>query len=639
MFAEDVVQVLDARTGTPRFATRYTAGALSGRVVFSPNGALVAASGAHSLLVLDAVTGAVKWSREFEMFVVPPSFSSDGILLLAGFTRAASMFLAETGGQLWERPVDELKVLAFHPGGRIFAEACLDASGRGNVSFADASIGRPELSRPVPERLRALAYNGDGGMIAFGGFSGLAGLLDSRTGEMRGLFAHAAGAPDVFQLACSPDSKLVATRDTNSVTRVYDAGTFALLRTIANIGDLTTPDVLEFSPDSKSLLVNKGRHRVRAIDIATGAELYVLEHNNPDPMGPFMDSAAFSRDGKRVATTGGDKVVKVFDPFGTDVVELAHDGAVRTLAFAPDAHAVSTGSADSSARVFAATGEERARLNHGGPVCSVAWIPTGSLVVSGSADRMVRVFDSTDATERFRLAHQGTVVAVAASVDGRKVASGSEDGRARLIDLEVGTQQSSVSHDGPVVAVVFSGDKKWLGTASLDGTARLINATSGTEHLRLNLDGPVRAVAFSADGRWFAAGGDDRTARLFEIENGGERCKVVHGGAVLSLAFHPNSAVVAAGCADGMARTFAAPGGQPLATLSHAGAVRMVAFSASGLVATAGDDRTARVFVADSGAEQVRHEHPGLVAAVAFSPDGGRLATACADGVARIFEV
>jgi WD40 repeat protein len=639
--SEAVVQVSDARTGAVRFQTRFAGLGLSDRVVFSPDGRLVAASGAHSLVVLDAVTGAVKWNREFDLFVLEPSFSPDGTLLLSGFSAAVSLFRAETGVLLSEFAQVELREVAFHPDGNTFAKACQDEAGAGLVIVADTANGLTRFSRTLQERLRTIAYSGDGATIAFGGFSGLAGLIDSGTGVVRGLFAHTPGAPDVFHIECSPDSRLVATLDTNFTTRVYDANTFALRHTIDNVGELTTAHTLQFSPDSKSLLLAKGRHHVRAIDMTTGAELYAVQHNTPDPMGPTIQAAALSRDGKRlVIASGGDGVVKVFDPFTADTVELTHDGPVRALAFAPDGLAVATGAADSTARVFvAATGDERARLNHDGPVRSVAWVPTGSLVVTGSEDGSVRVFDSAKATERFRLTHRGPVLAVAARADGRKVVSGGEDGRARLIDVEAAAQQVGFSHDGPVVAVAFSGDRKLLGTASADGTARLFNSDTGGEQLRLSFDGPVRALAFSPDGQLFAAGADDRTARVFSIESGAELCRVAHGGAVLSLAFHPNSAVVVTGSADGVARTFAVPSGQPMATRSHAGPVRMVAFSVSGLAATAGDDKTARVFVADSGVEKVRHDHPKPVVAVAFSPDGRRLVTACEDGTARIFEI
>jgi WD40 repeat protein len=76
-----------------------------------------------------------------------------------------------------------------------------------------------------------------------------------------------------------------------------------------------------------------------------------------------------------------------------------------------------------------------------------------------------------------------------------------------------------------------------------------------------------------------------------------------------------------------------------LARLDHDNAVAAVAFSPDGTrVATASADGSARVFEAATGAELARLDHGNAVTAVAFSPDGTRVATASDDRSARVFE-
>jgi WD40 repeat protein len=72
----------------------------------------------------------------------------------------------------------------------------------------------------------------------------------------------------------------------------------------------------------------------------------------------------------------------------------------------------------------------------------------------------------------------------------------------------------------------------------------------------------------------------------------------------------------------------------------HGGAVNRVAYSPDGrLLATAGADGTARVWEASTGtALAVLHGHTGTVWIAAFSPDGRLLVTAGADGIARVWE-
>jgi WD40 repeat protein len=75
-----------------------------------------------------------------------------------------------------------------------------------------------------------------------------------------------------------------------------------------------------------------------------------------------------------------------------------------------------------------------------------------------------------------------------------------------------------------------------------------------------------------------------------------------------------------------------------LVRLGHDGPVTAVAFSPDGtLLATASADGSARLFDPATGAELARLGHDGPVTAVAFSPDGTLLATASADGAARLF--
>ncbi|HEY3692850.1 MAG TPA: CU044_2847 family protein [Pseudonocardiaceae bacterium] len=74
------------------------------------------------------------------------------------------------------------------------------------------------------------------------------------------------------------------------------------------------------------------------------------------------------------------------------------------------------------------------------------------------------------------------------------------------------------------------------------------------------------------------------------------------------------------------------------ACLDHDGPVWAVAFAPEGLrVATASADGSARIFDT-TGTELVRLDHDGPVQAVAFAPDGTRVATASADGSVRIFD-
>jgi len=80
--------------------------------------------------------------------------------------------------------------------------------------------------------------------------------------------------------------------------------------------------------------------------------------------------------------------------------------------------------------------------------------------------------------------------------------------------------------------------------------------------------------------------------------------------------------------------------GAELQRLVHDGDVKSVSFSPDGSkVATACSDRTARIWDVASGAELQRLVHGEFVDSVSFNPDGSKVATASDDDTARIWDV
>ena len=135
-----------------------------------------------------------------------------------------------------------------------------------------------------------------------------------------------------------------------------------------------------------------GTRRLRLWDADTGTEKLALKGHTG-----LVNSVAFSPDGKRIVTGGGNPFnpfkpgeVKVWDAeTGTEKLALkGHTDSVTSVAFSPDGKRIVSGSGDGTARVWGAdTGTEKLALKgHTLPVTSVAFSPDGKRIVSGSGD-------------------------------------------------------------------------------------------------------------------------------------------------------------------------------------------------------------------------------------------------------------
>ncbi|MGH3901605.1 MAG: helix-turn-helix domain-containing protein [Pseudonocardiaceae bacterium] len=166
-----------------------------------------------------------------------------------------------------------------------------------------------------------------------------------------------------------------------------------------------------------------------------------------------------------------------------------------------------------------------------------------------------------------------------------------------------------VGHEGILYTAIFSHDDRILATASTDGTARLWDVASHrlittlTGHL-----GPVNDAAFSHDDRILATAGADGTIRLWDVAS---------HQPVGMLAGDPGTAFSAA-------------------TFSHDG--RILATTEKG------DDKGGTARLWDMTTEPRRqiatlNGHTDRIFSAEFSPDDRILATASADGTARLWNV
>jgi WD40 repeat protein/transcriptional regulator with XRE-family HTH domain len=406
--------------------------------------------------------------------------------------------------------------------------------------------------------------------------------------------------------------------------------------------------------------------------------------------GGFVNSVAFSGNGRTLASGSSDGTVRLWDiadparahPLGGPLtggprgVAAGAAGGVTPVALSPDGHMLASGDNDTVELWAVADPAHPSPLGQlppsdNGGTDSVAFSPDGHVLAVGSLAvspglpyaSEIQLWDIADPTRPNLLgelhigaAGTGTSVnSVAFTRDGHTLASGDSDGTVRLWNIADPAHPRlrgpiPASGTASVQSVAFSPDGRALASGSLDGTVRLWDLRDAAHPKPLSpirTGGAVDSVAFSPDGHVLASGSLDGTIKLWNVTDPAQPSPLGQPlaggtGAVYSVAFSPDGRTLASGNSDGIIRLWNIP---QTVLASGTGAVGSVAFSPDGhTLASASTDGTIRLWdVADPA-----HPQPlGLpltsstaaVDSVAFSPDGHTLASGSLDDAVRLWDV
>ncbi|HEV3116442.1 MAG TPA: protein kinase [Gemmataceae bacterium] len=279
---------------------------------------------------------------------------------------------------------------------------------------------------------------------------------------------------------------------------------------------------LAFSPDGRRLVTAGGDHshpgQLQIWDVAGGKPLVTLRES------PGMRTSAYSPDGQMLATGHWDGEIKLRDPLtGAERATLTgHAIGVNGLAFSADGTQLASAGLDRTVRLWdvKTLQERQVLLGHQGMVFSVGFFRHGGAIVSGGDDATARIWDLNTGKERLILkGHETAIEAVALSREDRLVVTGSQDGTIRFWDAATGTQKAVARQPaGAVLALALSSSGELLASAASDGAVHLWDTASQKLLKSVKLHRAIaRAVAFSPDGKLLASGGEDKKAQLWDV--------------------------------------------------------------------------------------------------------------------------
>ena len=201
----------------------------------------------------------------------------------------------------------------------------------------------------------------------------------------------------VTAVAFDPAGQELATSGYHEVL-IWSVTDGRLLRRIGNLPERIYD--LAFHPSAPLLAIAAGTPgrlgETLIVDPTSGSLVRVLS-----TMSDVAYGVAFNTDGSRLAASGADRSVRVFDTASGQQSLLIEDHAdwVHDVAWSPDGSKLVTASRDKTSKIFDATsGEPQVTYSgHGQSVFTAAFSADGTQALSGGADNLVRVWKPDDA--------------------------------------------------------------------------------------------------------------------------------------------------------------------------------------------------------------------------------------------------
>lgn len=288
-----------------------------------------------------------------------------------------------------------------------------------------------------------------------------------------------ASKPQIFDLAYSPDGKLMAFAGFKEV-RLMDPATRQLTAELT--GNADTVRAVAFSRDGSLLAAAGGlparSGEVKIWDVAARKLVSTIQGHSD-----CIYAIAFSPDGKSLATAGYDKLIKLWDIASAKEIRTFKDhiDAIYALTFTPDGRRLISGAADRTIKIWNVESGERLYTlsDPQDGINTIALDPTGKLLAAGGLDKSIRIWELGDKSGKLLhtlIAHEDAILRLAWSRDGKRLISSSADRTVKVFNADDLTELKAYPESDWVYGLQWSPDNTTFAIGRFDGTWETVRA-------------------------------------------------------------------------------------------------------------------------------------------------------------------
>ena len=302
-------------------------------------------------------------------------------------------------------------------------------------ALAAARKAVTDAERPISQ----VALSADGRTVATSGKDGVVRMWNAETGKAGEDLGPLDAAPEAL-LAAGAD-RLLAVVGTRA--RLYGrAVPWTLERTIGD-GGVGSPILdrvlaLSYSPDGRMLVSAGGiparTGEIKIWDPASGALLRELKDAHSDT----VFAIAFTRDGRRLASGGADKLIKVWDPSTGAFIRLfeGHTQHVLGLAWKWSGRLLFSVGADKVAKIWDLVSGEQLKTIEGfrKEATGISWLPATNEILLSSGDGQLCTHKEDGNRTRSYQFGKSYIEGSSATPDGRLIVAGGSDSVLRVFE-------------------------------------------------------------------------------------------------------------------------------------------------------------------------------------------------------------